>query len=225
VPETRKAFHEELQDLRSDVVRLGAMALESIQAATAALLDADLAAVERVIGDGAVADDLTIAIEEKCYELLARQQPMAVDLRTIVSILRVNHELQLTAHLMVSVAKTSRRLYPHQLDPKIRGLIDRMREQATIEMRLAVDAFADLDVAKASALVDMDDVMGDLQKELFRTIFSGADTDEASIQRAVQVALVGRFFERAADHAVVVGERVAFMVTGKFPTGARTSSN
>jgi phosphate transport system protein len=214
VTETRKVFHEELQELCDDAIRLSAMASEAIQGGTAALLEFDLVAAERVIMNDLLMDELAHAMEERIYLLLARQQPMAVDLRTLVATLRVVHELERTGDLMINVAKATRRLYPQPLEPRLRGLINRMREQATSQLQVATDAFADRDPARAKALADMDDVMDDLQKELFRTIFSAPATDEAAVQRAVQVALVGRYFERIADHAVNVAERVAYMVTG-----------
>ncbi|MDQ1402210.1 MAG: phosphate transport system protein [Actinomycetota bacterium] len=214
--ETRKQFHEELDELNADVVHLGALAAEAIHAGTDALLNADLGAVEQVVAADRVLDELTHSIEERTYLLMARQQPMAIDLRTLVSILRVIHEIERTGDLMVNVAKATRRLYPNPLEPRVRGLLDRMREQAAVQLGAAIDAFADRDPAKAASLPDMDDVMDDLQKDLFRAIFATHSTDEATIQRAVQVALVGRYFERMADHAVNVAERVAFMVTGQF---------
>jgi phosphate transport system protein len=223
VAETRKAFHDELRELGEDVVRLGALASESIQAGTDAFLDADLAAAERVIAQDRLLDDLMHSIESRTYLLLARQQPMAVDLRTLVTILRIIHEIERTGDLMVNVAKAARRLYPYKLDPKIRGLIHRMREQATAQLRLAVEAFADRDPARAAALSDMDDAMDDLQKDLFRVIFASQVHDEAELQRAVQIALVGRYFERIADHAVNTGERVRFMVTGEFADDPHTT--
>lgn len=214
--ETRKAFHEELDEISNDVVRLGAMASEAIQAGADAFLDADLAAAERLVADDREMDELTHSIERRTYLALARQQPMAGDLRMLVSVLRVIHELERAGDLMVNVAKAARRLYPYDLDPKLRGIIHRMREQAVAQLRVAVEAFAERDPAKAAALGDMDDAMDDLQKDLFRAIFSGSVDDEASLQRAVQIALVGRYFERIADHAVNTGERVAFIVTGSF---------
>ena len=214
--ETRKQFHEELDEINADVVRLGAMGSEAIEAATAAVLDGDLTAAERVVEHDRELDDLTHSIEDRTYMLLARQQPMAVDLRNLVTVLRVIHELERVGDLMVNVAKAARRLYPHALDPKVRGIIDRMREQAGVQVRLAVDTFGARDPARASALHDMDDVMDDLQKDLFRVIFASRADDEATIQRAVQIALVGRYFERVADHAVNVADRVAYMVTGAF---------
>ena len=214
--ETRKAFHEELAEIGEDVVRLGALASEAIQAGTDAFLDANLGAAEAVIAADAVLDDLMHSIESRTYLLLARQQPMASDLRMLVTVLRVIHELERAGDLMVNVAKAARRLYPYQLDAKMRGLIHRMREQAVAQLRVAVEAFAARDPAKAAALGDMDDAMDDLQKDLFRTIFASEVQDESSLQRAVQIALVGRYYERIADHAVNTGERVAFMVTGEF---------
>jgi phosphate transport system protein len=220
MPETRKVFHEELDQLHADAVRLAALASEAIQAGTASLLDFDLTAAKAVVAGDKELDDLTHSIEERTYLLLARQQPMAVDLRMLVTTLRVIHELERIGDLMVNVAKGARRLYPGPLDPAVRGIIARMRTQATAQLQLATDTFAERDPAKASALEDMDDVMDDLQKELYRTIFVSGAHDEAEVQRAVQVALLGRYFERIADHAVNIGDRVTYMVTGAFSSHA-----
>jgi phosphate transport system protein len=215
--ETRKAFHDELAELISDVVRLGALACESIEMGTNTLLECDLSGIEKLVAaDHDSLDALTHSIEQRSCLLLARQQPMAVDLRTLVTILRVIHEIERVGDLMVKVAKSTRRLYPTQLDPKVRGIIDRMRDQAREQLTVAVDSFQQRDLDKAAALPDMDDVMDDLQRDLFQAIFSTVPTDEGRLQTAVNIALVGRHFERMADHAVNIAERVAFMVTGHF---------
>ncbi len=218
--EARKSFQDALDELRIDVIRLAALTTEAIGAGTQAFLDADLAAAEQVIENDDDIDDLTHAIEDSCYQLLARQQPMATDLRTVIAVLRIVHELERSADLMVNVAKTTRRLYPHSLDPKLRGIIQRMGEQAGTQTRVALDAFADSDPSAAFALADMDDTMDDLTKSLFRHVLAGADAggdDEGNVLRAVQLALVGRHYERIADHAVTIGQRVGFMVTGEHP--------
>ena len=218
--EARKSFQDALDELRIDVIRLAALTTEAIGAGTQAFLDADLTAAELVIENDDDIDDLTHAIEDNCYQLLARQQPMATDLRTVVSVLRIVHELERSADLMVNVAKTTRRLYPHSLDPKLRGIIQRMGEQAGTQTRVALDAFADSDPSAAFALADMDDTMDDLTKSLFRHILAGGRTaaeDEGNVLLAVQLALVGRHYERIADHAVTIGQRVGFMVTGEHP--------
>ena len=152
---------------------------------------------------------------------------MASDLRTLLAILRILHEIELTAGLMRNVARATRRLYPRELPPRIRGIIERMGAQAGVQTRLAVDAFADEDAAIATALPDMDDVMDDLQKELFRAIFVGfaGPVDEAALQMAVQLAFVGRDYERAADHAVMIGRWVSFMVTGALPGDSESNEH
>ena len=217
--EARKSFQDALDELRIDVIRLAALTTEAIGAGTQAFLDADLTAAEQVIENDDDIDDLTHSIEDSCYQLLARQQPMATDLRTVVSVLRIVHELERSADLMVNVAKTTRRIYPHSLDPKLRGIIQRMGEQAGTQTRVALDAFADSDPSAAFALADMDDTMDDLTKSLFRHILagSGPGADEGNVLLAVQLALVGRHYERIADHAVTIGQRVGFMVTGEHP--------
>lgn len=214
--ETRRVFHEELDAIRTDVIRLGALAGEAVEAATNAFLASDLTAVEKVVAHDNVLDDLTHDLEQRICLLLAQQQPMAADLRMLVTVLRVIHELERIGDLMAKVAKAARRLYPHELEPRLRGLIDRMRDQAAAQLRLAIEAFADRDVARAAALADMDDVMDELQKELFQSIFALQSPDDSTIQLAVQMALVGRYYERAGDHAANVADRVQFMVTGHF---------
>jgi len=215
--EVRKSFDEHMSDLKSDVIRVAAMAGEMVGMATEALLDKELLLVERVVESNRRLEELNHDIEFRTYELFATQQPMAIDLRTLLTVLRTLHELELTGDLTVSVAKAARRIYPGELPPKVRGLLERMGAQATVQLRVAVDAFADRDESLALALPDMDDVIDDLQKELFRAIFSTATPDEAGLQQAVQIALVGRYYERVADHAVQMGRWVNFMVTGKLP--------
>lgn len=214
--ETRRLFHEKLGDLKADTVRLAALTGELVAQGTQALLDADLAAAEEVIAGDAAVDELTYAIEEDVYLLLAIENPVAGDLRTVMAVLRVIHEIERCGDLMVNVAKATRRLFPHVMEPRIRGLLERMGAQAGNQLRLAIAAFDEVDVAQAAALADMDDAMDDLQKTLFRAIFASGAADEADLQAAVQVALVGRYYERIADHAVNVSQRVRFMVSGTF---------
>lgn len=215
--EIRKHFHEQLAELRTDIVRAAAMTTELIAASTRALLDKDLSVIDRVIADDRAIDELDLSIEGRAHLLIARQQPTAGDLRLLLAVLRMLHEIELTSDLTVSICKAARRLYTSDLTPKIRGILDAMGTQAGDQMRTAIDAFVDEDVNLADALSDMDDVMDDAQKDLFRAIFDAGATDEASLQRAVEMALVGRYYERIADHAVQIGRWVRFMITGTLP--------
>lgn len=215
--ETRRSYDEQLHEIREDVIKLSARVCEQIGAATESLLAGDLAAVDRVYADRKEILDISHALEQRAYRLLALQQPMAADLRTLLAVLRILHEIELTSGLMRNVARATRRLYPQELAPRVRGIIERMGAQASVQMRLAIEAFAASDTKVAAALPDMDDVMDDLQKELFRAIFALGAPDESALQRAVQITFVGRDYERAADHAVTIGKWVEFMVTGTMP--------
>lgn len=215
--DARRTLSDELGDVRTDIIRLAALCTEAITGGTQAFLESDLSMAERVIeGDDRI-DDLYHEIDDRLLSILATQSPVAVDLRAVVTMMRINHELEREADLMVNVAKTTRRIYPHELDPKVRGIIDRMGIQAANQTRLAIDAFADSDPTWSHALADMDDTMDELTKSLFRHILDGASSDEATVLLAVQLALVGRHYERIADHAVTIAERVEFMVTGTHP--------
>jgi phosphate transport system protein len=215
--ETRKIYDEHLVEIRNDVVKLAAGVCEQIGRATQALLDADLEMVDQVFDAHEDHNARVVDLEQRVYQLFALQHPLAGDLRSLLSVLRILHEIELTSGLMRNVARQTRRVYPRQLAPRVRGIIERMGAQASIQMHLAVDAFADNDANIASALPDMDDVMDDLQKELFRAIFAAGAPDESALQTAVQTAFIGRDYERAADHAVTIGRWVQFTVTGRIP--------
>ena len=127
-----KSFGEHLDEIRADVIKLAALTGEQIGAGTQALLDADLAnGGARDRDDSAKRRSSEDAIEFRVYELFATQQPMAVDLRTLLAVLRILQEIQLTGDLTVTIAKATRRLYPRELPPKIRGLIEQMGAQAS----------------------------------------------------------------------------------------------
>jgi phosphate transport system protein len=226
VTETRKQYVEQLDEIKTDVIKLAARSCEQIGAATQALLDGDLGVVDQIYATHEEIKALNVEIDHRAYQLFALQHPLASDLRTLLAVLRILHEIELTAGLMKNIARQTRRIYPRELPPRVRGIIERMGAQASVQMHLAIDAFADGDAAVAAALPDMDDVMDDLQKELFRAIFAaGADAgDESALQMAVQMAFIGRDYERAADHAVTIGRWVDFMVTGRLP-GEATGSD
>ena len=218
----RHEFHESLEALRDDVVRLGAMTGETIGRGTAVLLDRDLRGAQELIdGDDAI-DTLTVDIEERCYQTLALQSPVAGDLRTIVSTTKIAGEFERSADLMVNICKASRRIYDADIPARIRGLIEDMSIEAGALNQRAIDAYGAQDASLAMALDDMDDRLDTLQVEFVEAIFAAHHDGKLDLRVAVQLALIGRYYERIGDHAVNIGERVAFMVTGWMPelTGA-----
>ncbi len=216
----RQEYHDRLDTRRDDVVRLGAMTSETIGRGTAVLLDRDLSGAQHLIdGDDAI-DSLTAEIEETCCSLLALQAPMASELRFLLTTMRVISELERSADLMVNVCKASRRVYDLDFGPQLRGLLEQMGVEAAFLIRAAIDAYVDSDVSLASALDDIDDRLDDLQVNYVEAIFESHSADNLSLQAAVQLALIGRYYERIGDHAVNIGERVIYMVTGWLPEQA-----
>ncbi len=220
--EIRRNFHQALDEVRDDIVRLAGMVTEALGRATAALLQGDLRVAEEIIANDDVLDTLTLDIEERCYQLLTLQQPMATDLRAVVTAIRLTAEIERSGDLVVNIMKASRRLYGVEMQPKVRGLIERMGEQVHRLFCLSIDAYVERDDSLAAALDDLDDAVDELHVDYIQAIFETHETGASALQASVQLALVGRFYERIADHAVNVGERVRYMVTGWLPehTGA-----
>lgn len=218
-PETahRLAYHRELDELSAGVLRLGALACETIPRGTEVLLGGNLVYAQEVIDADDEIDALTVELEEKCFQIIALQAPMAGELRRIIAISKLVGEIERSADLMVNICKASRRMYGAELTPQIRGVLQSMSKEASKLLRLSLDAFADENVSLASALGDIDDTLDQLNRDIVEAIFN-AHTDEAiDLAAAVQLALVARYFERIGDHAVNIGERVTYMVTGWMP--------
>jgi phosphate transport system protein len=215
--ELRKQFHEELADLQHEVVRAAAMVTEGIPRTTEVLLTSDLNGAQALIEDDDELDYLSLEIEEHAIRLMALQQPMASDLRTIVAALKLNGEIERSGDLVVNIAKASRRIYGVEFNPRCRGIIQAMSEQAANLYRRAIDAYVEGDAALAAALDDMDDRLDGLNKEFIQAIFEAHGEGSIDLQAAVQLALVSRYYERIGDHAVNMGDMVQFVVTGWMP--------
>jgi phosphate transport system protein len=142
---------------------------------------------------------------------------MASDLRGIVTAIRLTSEIERSGDLMVNVAKGMRRIYPVEFDPRVRGLIERMSEEAVRLYKMAIDAYVEQDASLAAALDDMDDKLDAIHKDYIESIFESHHASNLPLEAAVQLALIGRYYERIGDHAVNIGTRVEYMVTGWLP--------
>ena len=214
----RREFHQQLDDIRDRITLLAASVAETIPRATQVLLDGDLEGADYLINGDDEIDTKSSELEERCYDVLALQAPMAGDLRQIVTAVKMIGEIERSADLAVNICKASRRIYGIELDPKLRGMIAQMGEQAGLLFRLSIDAYKEGDVALASALDDIDDLLDRLQADFIAQIFECHAAHQLELLVAVQLALVARFYERIGDHGVNIGERVRYMVTGWLPS-------
>ena len=169
--ELRKSFHEDLHEARSDLVLLAALVTEAIPRATAVLLEGDLEGADYLIRGDDEIDARSVDLEERCYRILALQAPVASDLRQVVALLRMIAEVERSNDLLCNICKAARRIYGHELDPKLRGIIARMGEQAQQLYEAAIESFIEDDASKAAAIDDMDSYLDGLQKQFVQAIF------------------------------------------------------
>ena len=213
----RTNFHGDLDAVRNQVVRMCAMVTEMIPRATDAFLNNDLSAAQRLIDDDDLLDAASVQLDAMCTQLLALQQPMATDLRELVAAIRLNPEIERSGDLVINIAKATRRMFGTEYDPSIRGLLVKMSEEAQRMFRLAGEAYEQRDVALGAALDDIDDRLDDYANDLVVAVLSDHKDHELDAQTSIQMALLGRFYERIGDHAVNVGEWVRYVVEGWTP--------
>jgi phosphate transport system protein len=210
----RATYREELAAITSGLEQMAHLAESAVGRATTALLDADLQLAETVISSDDRLDQLQRDLEERALAVLARQQPVATELRTVVTALRISADLERSGDLALNLAKLARRRYPdHAVPSELHATVLEMGHVAQRLMAKAADVIATREVKTALELEGDDDAMDDLHRALFRRLMD--DRWQHSVEAAVDVTLAGRFYERFADHAVSVAKRVVYLVTGE----------
>jgi phosphate transport system protein len=213
----REAFHEQLDSIFSDLAEICQAVEASVRHATQALLNGDSEIAERVIAADAKVDRARERVEDTAFSLLSLQQPVAGDLRVVVSALRMVSELERMGDLSVHVAKIARLRVPDIAVPEeARPTIARMAEVAEDMVRRVASVITAKDVEAAIEIGRDDEEMDQLRRSSFTQLLSSEW--EHGVESAVDIALLGRYYERIADHAVSVANRVVFVVTGQFPT-------
>ena len=215
--ELRPEFHNDLDGVRQAIAHLGASVVELIPKVTEILLQQDLEGAERVVFADDEFDDQSLEVEDRALKLLALQAPVASDLRQLAAALKLAPEIERSADLCCNICKAARRIYSHQLDPRLRGSIQKLSDQAQIEYRAAIEAYLAVDDAQAAAVPDMDDYLDELHRDFIQQIFEIHADEAIGLQVAVQLAMVGRFYERLGDHAVNIAHRVRYIATGWLP--------
>jgi len=217
VRELRSEFHKELDQIQLGIARLSAGVTELVPRATEILLGMDLEGAEYMILGDEEYDRKSIELEERCFKVIALQSPVATDLRAVVSAIKIIADIERSADLCVNICKAARRIYGHELDPHLRGVIQKMGDQSKVLFKEATEAYLNFDGMRAAALHDMDAYLDDLQRQFIQVIFESHAAGNIDLQVAVQLAVVARFYERIGDHAVNVGDRTRYIVNGWLP--------
>jgi phosphate transport system protein len=219
----REEFRADLHLVSQLLVDMAEAARTAMSEATRGLLRADRTAAEQVIARDAEVDVLYRQVEERVGDLMARQAPVASDLRTLIAALHVAADIERMGDLAEHVAKIAVRRHPSPAVPaELREIFGGMAEVADRMAAKIADVLAKLDAVGAAELDADDDAMDELHRDLFRVMLS--DDWPYGAETAIDNALLGRFYERYADHAVNAGDRVIYMVTGETQTASTATS-
>jgi len=205
-------FDEELNGLNSDILKMGAFAQEAIHKSVEALKNRDRSLANSVIANDALIDELELTIDEKCLDLIARHQPVALDLRFITTGMKLNAELERIADIALDISQRVLELAdkpllkPHVDIPILTALSKDM-------VKMSIDAFVNKDINAAKKVLSSDSeadrLRNAIQKELVEEYMI---KDSATIPRAIQLLLIARFLERICDHTTNIAEDVIYMV-------------
>ncbi len=211
----RDIFHEELESITADHLKMTTLVRDAIESATKALLNTDLQLAEKVITDDLEIDRIQHALDERTINIMARQQPVASDLRRLVSSLRISADLERMGDLANHIAKLARMRYPNKAVPA--ELVDLISEMGSAASRIVEKMAVVLefhDTNRALEIDSDDDEMDILQRRLIGTLLSAQWNN--SVESAVDMAFASRYFERFSDHAVSIAQRVYYTETGEF---------
>jgi phosphate transport system protein len=210
----RTEYQRSLQALQDDVVSLGSMVEKAILKAVDALRRRDLEESRNLLEGDTLIDQKRYEIEERCIEVIATQQPMARDLRTIVAFLIIANELERIGDYAEGIAKICLMMGE---EPPLKPLIDipRMAERSARMVRDSLEALVERNVDKAMQVCRDDDEVDALYDQVYRELLTFMIEDPRAIRRATFLLWAAHNLERAADRATNIGERVIFLVTGK----------
>jgi phosphate transport system protein len=213
----RNAFHDELDGIGTTLLQMAGLAKVAMNDATSALLTVDLGMAEKVIAADNVIDDIQHELDARTINLIARQQPVASDLRTLVTSLRMSADLERMGDLAHHVAKQARMRYPNSAVPA--ELVPTITAMGLVADKI-VDKLSSVmehrDTVRALEIETDDDEMDKLHRDLISVLLS-KDWSHG-VETAIDMTLLGRYYERFADHAVSIARRVYFSVTGEFST-------
>lgn len=213
--ETRHHFDEALDEIKAGVVELGGLVEENLRRAGVAAGEGQLDLIPSVIAADEAIDRRYSELERLTFMTIARHQPVAIDLRFLVSATRLLYELERSGDLVVNLASTLERIHGIPSSPALQGLLERLFEESGAMLARSMEVFGAMDAEAGRSLDEEDDVVDDLVAEFYEEI--GREGDAIGLEAGIALTRIGRFLERIADHAVNVGEHTAYVVTAAFP--------
>jgi phosphate transport system protein len=211
----RITLQEELDQLEAAVQEEGELVLRALRGCLGALERQDIELADEVIAFDDEVDETYLAVEEGIQSLLARQTPVAIDLRTVLAILHVNLHLERMADYCVTVAKLTKLVAEVPPDETLMEAFDEMGGRAEEMIRISLDSLAERDLERAESLVELDELIDRTNRRAVEQVIA-IGGDEERREWGLRMIVVSRCLERIGDHAVDIGEQTAFLVTGEF---------
>lgn len=208
-------LQRDLDNLKKQILVLGNMVETAINNSILALNNRDFELAEKVILEEAAIDDKEVFIEEECLKILALHQPVAIDLRFIVVVLKVNNDLERMGDFAANVAKRAMFLSQHDPIFALPEFVDVLPGVVGTMVREALDALVKLDVDLAKKVMDMDDIVDEINRKMYVQIQQMILADSSTVERAINLLSTSRYLERIADLTTNIAEDVIFMVDGK----------
>lgn len=207
-------FETELRNLQQQILAMGGNVERAIEQAVRALLERKPELFDEVHRTETTINEAHIQVDESCLKLLARQSPLAADLRFVVAIIKINTDLERMGDQAVNIAHNGRR---YITEPPLKPLIDipRMAKEVQHMVRESLDALVSRNLELAQDVLNRDDSVDALKNQIFRELITYMITDPKSIERALNLILIARNLERIGDHATNIAEDVIFAITGK----------
>jgi phosphate transport system protein len=217
----REVFHQSLEDVQGRLVEIAELVTVAIDKATRAFGTSDVALAEEVIEADTVIDEKATALDELAIEILARQQPVARDLRIVVSALRISASLERMGDIAEHIAQLTRMRFPERAIPKgLKSTFTKMGELDVDVARQLTELLRTQDLALSEEIRNNDDLIDDLHVSVFEKVLS--DSWQGDPSATVDATLASRYHERFADHAVSVAKKVAYLATGDWTTDTDT---
>jgi phosphate transport system protein len=212
----RITFHEELEQLEAGLQEEGELVLRALRGCLNALAAQDVELADEVIAFDDEVDSGYVAIEQGIESLLARQTPVAVDLRLVLAVLHINLHLERMADYCVTVAKLTKLVHETEPEPTLVEAFEEMGTRAEEMIRVALDSFAERDVDRAESLVDLDELIDRANRRVVQHLLRIGSDDLEYHEWGLRMIIVSRCLERIGDHAVDIGEQTAYLVSGEF---------
>jgi phosphate transport system protein len=209
-----KHFHRDLENLQQEILSLSSLVEDMIDSAGRCLFEPSPERAREVIEADKQVDQREVAIEEECLKMLALHQPVAIDLRRIAVVLKINHDLERIGDLAVNIVQRADRLHQRP-DFRIPAKLERMSRLATSMMRGTLNAFMDSDTDAAREICLRDDEVDDINREIIEQLIALMKQQPAMVEPAMQCFSVTRHIERIADHATNIAEDVIYLVQGE----------